>query len=149
MLQPSLCIRGRRAARVSCVVMRGCPRDCQPGRSQSWALPAGRAAVLQGSQPPPHLQAPPPPSCSHTRCGHIQALAAFPALGHARIGSAGHISKGPDGLTGYIRPEFMPLAGDDKCGLQRSGFEMGPRGSGVCTATPLIRNVTFPAPVIR
>ena len=76
--------------------------------------------------PSPHLQAPPPPSRPlHKVLLCVWAWLAFPACARARIGHAGHISKGPDGLTGFICPEFMPLAGDDKYKLQRSGFEVG------------------------
>ena len=73
----------------------------------------------------------------------VWAWSAFPACARARISSAWHISKGPDGLTGFICPEFMPLAADDKYRLQRSGFKMGPGGSRVWTATSVIRDSFF------
>ena len=114
---------------------------------RAWVLPGGSSSVMFPHQkvwPSSHLQAPPPPSRPPYKvllC--VWAWLAFPACARARISSVGHISKGPDGLTGFICPEFMPLAGDDKYKLQRSGFEMGPGGSRVQTATSLIRDFFF------
>lgn len=77
------------------------------------------------------------PPHTHTHrlclCLLVTALAwsERPASAHARTASVGHASKEPDGLTGFICLEFMPLARDEKCEPLRSGSKMRPRGSGV------------------
>lgn len=57
----------------------------------------------------------------------VWAWSAVPASARARTGSAGHVSKGPDGFAGYIGPEFMPLSENDKCESKNVALKEGPR----------------------
>lgn len=50
----------------------------------------------------------------------------FQLLPMPRSPGPGHISKGPDGLSGNTGPEVMPLAGDDKCGHRKVALKRGP-----------------------
>lgn len=73
--------------------------------------------MIKRSQPPPYLFLDP-----HTLGPPRLGLVSISSSAHAKVGSTGHISKGPDGLSGYICPECVPLAGDDKSGPQKKGL---------------------------
>jgi hypothetical protein len=125
--------QSRGEAKVSGVRGPGMGQESEPG--PTWKAAALSVAPSNGPAPP-LLQARPLPGCPHP----ISAWSACPASARARTSSAGHSSKGPDGLAGYSQPEFMPLARDDRCEPPSSGYE---RDAG--TATSLIRNVAFSA----
>lgn len=97
------------------------------------SFPGGRQLydVLPSEAPsPPASPTPSPPLGPHMRCPHAYAWSAFPASTQARIASTGHMSKGPDGLSGSTGPGFMPLAGDDKCGHREVALKRGPGARG-------------------